>query len=106
MTKKCSGDTIINRSIRPINAQENTPERVDAAEGHEMDEEEDAHGELEEDPDICIVCDPGSPTKEEKEKHDMTHNPYRSWCPVCVWKPEGKKIHIAGKTQRVKERFQ
>ena len=31
-----------------------------------------------------IVRDPGSPTAEERAKHDMTHNPYRSWCPVCV----------------------
>ena len=33
---------------------------------------------------VKIIKDPGMPTKEEKERHDMTHNPYRSWCPVCV----------------------
>ena len=33
---------------------------------------------------IKTVRDPGSPTPAEKERHDMTHNPYRSWCPVCV----------------------
>ena len=25
-----------------------------------------------------------APTAEEKAQHDMTHLPYRSWCPVCV----------------------
>ena len=37
-----------------------------------------------------IVKDPGAPTSEEKEAHNATHLPYRSWCPVCV-KAKGKE---------------
>ena len=33
---------------------------------------------------IRTVRDPGCPTPEEKERHNATHSPYRSWCPVCV----------------------
>ena len=29
----------------------------------------------------CIPC---SPTQEEIDLHDLTHLPYRNWCPVCV----------------------
>ena len=28
--------------------------------------------------------DPREPTKEEKEKHEKTHMPFRSWCRHCV----------------------
>lgn len=27
---------------------------------------------------------PGDPTAQEVEQHNMTHCPFRSWCPVCV----------------------
>ena len=27
---------------------------------------------------------PGSPGKDEVERHNLTHLPYRSWCPHCV----------------------
>ena len=27
---------------------------------------------------------PHSPTQDEKEKHNVTHLPYRNWCPICV----------------------
>ena len=33
---------------------------------------------------IVIAKDPGCPTREEVERHNVTHLPYRSWCPVCV----------------------
>ena len=55
----------------------------------EEEEEEDKEDEYlctvcNEEPKIKVVRDPGSPTPEEREKHDMTHSPYRSWCPICV----------------------
>ena len=34
-----------------------------------------------------ILRDPGAPTEAEVERHNVTHMPYRSWCPACV---EGK----------------
>ena len=27
---------------------------------------------------------PQEPTKEERELHELTHMPFRSWCPVCI----------------------
>ena len=27
---------------------------------------------------------PKEPTKEERELHNLTHMPYRNWCPICV----------------------
>ena len=50
------------------------------AEG-QTDKDEDQEGE--EEVIIKVVKDPGLPTEEERERHNMTHNPYRSWCPVC-----------------------
>ena len=28
--------------------------------------------------------DPGEPTPAEREEHERTHVPYRSWCSICV----------------------
>ena len=39
---------------------------------------------------IKVVKDPGLPTEAERERHNMTHNPFRSWCPICV-EPRGKE---------------
>ena len=59
------------------------------AQGDEADGDED----LEDDEILCQPCgeapiviakSPGCPTYEEIERHNVTHLPYRSWCPVCV----------------------
>ena len=39
---------------------------------------------------IVIVKDPSAPTPKEKEDHEITHLPHRSWCPICV-KARGKE---------------
>ena len=31
-----------------------------------------------------MARNPGNPTREEVERHNMTHLPFRAWCPVCV----------------------
>ena len=36
------------------------------------------------DPPVRIARDPGAPTEKEREEHNATHLPHRSWCPVCV----------------------
>ena len=34
---------------------------------------------------LVNVCkDPGSPTKEELDDHNVKHMPYRAWCRTCV----------------------
>ena len=31
-----------------------------------------------------IIRNPLNPSKEERERHNINHCPYRSWCDVCV----------------------
>ena len=33
---------------------------------------------------IRRLIDPRKPTKEEVDEHELTHVPYRNWCPICV----------------------
>ena len=37
------------------------------------------------------LVNPRLPTQEEIEQHELTHLPYRNWCPVCV-KAKGKDL--------------
>ena len=30
------------------------------------------------------AADPGQPTRAQREEHDLTHFPFRSWCRACV----------------------
>ena len=46
-------------------------------------EEEDAV-EAEEGEKPRILPDPGLPTQKQRDEHDATHLPYRSWCSHCV----------------------
>eukprot|EP00974_Lingulodinium_polyedra_P125558 11195032-Lingulodinium_polyedra.AAC.1 len=55
--------------------------------------------EPQEDAPVKIARDPGDPTPQEREEHNATHVPYRSWCPVCV-KAKGKEeAHRSSKGQ-------
>ena len=61
--------------------------------GKEGDEQDDAQEEEEidaEDAPVKIARDPGDPTPGERERHNATHIPHRSWCLVCV-KGKGKE---------------
>ena len=51
---------------------------------HEEDEQETEAAP------IRVQKDPGCPTAEEVETHNLTHLPHRSWCPICV-KARGKE---------------
>ena len=46
--------------------------------------EEGAEEEGEEGREAKRIPIPSGPSKEEREKHNLTHTPYRSWCPHCV----------------------
>ena len=41
------------------------------------------------------LIDPRLPTEEEVAHHELTHLPYRNWCPVRV-KAKGKHLHHRG----------
>ena len=51
---------------------------------------------------IEIARDPGSPTIEEIERHNPTHNPYRSWCPICVEAKGKEDPHYKSKKDKSK----
>ncbi len=38
----------------------------------------------EEDAGVRVKLAPTQPSNTEREKHDVTHCPYRSWCAICV----------------------
>ncbi len=33
---------------------------------------------------------PDAPTRDEWLKHQITHMPYKAWCPICIKKCSGK----------------
>ena len=40
--------------------------------------------EVEEGQEAKAACQPCMPTQEEVDLHNVTHVPYRNWCPFCV----------------------
>ena len=40
---------------------------------------------------IRRLIDPRKPTTEEVDEHELTHVPYRNWCPICVM-AKGKEL--------------
>ena len=46
----------------------------------------------------CRVCvSPNTPSKREREEHEVTHLPFRSWCPHCVRGRGQASPHVHGK---------
>ena len=94
-------------SIRPKdktedrNQNENQTADIDASEAEEMGPSEDT-GREDETPteegldaeEECVECEPenakkfvrspGTPSAAEREEHERTHWPFRSWCDACV----------------------
>ena len=57
-------------------------------EDQEEEEEQEEQQEDEEARMLKRASDPGCPTEQEREAHEATHLPYRSWCAECV---DGRK---------------
>ena len=49
-----------------------------------LDPMEEAEGETAEGERPKVLRDPGMPSKRDREEHEATHLPYRSWCEHCV----------------------
>ena len=43
-----------------------------------------------------VARDPGDPTTKEREDHNATHIPFRSWCPICVKAKGREEAHRNG----------
>ena len=65
-------------SVRPINVE------VGDVDEEDFEDIECQEKESEEARDPIVLRDPGSPTPREIEEHNVTHMPFRSWCPHCV----------------------
>ena len=99
----------MNHHIRPLAADGGAEEEVEESsevgqEGHEGDDEhkgQDEHvdegGESQkgveenageeaaaEYPAVRPLRDPGAPTAQERQQHELTHLPFRPWCVDCV----------------------
>ena len=46
------------------------------------------------------MVDPRLPTEEEVANHELTHLPYRNWCPACVKAKVKDLNHRGGSRQR------
>ena len=57
------------------------PHEEAAPHGGEREETEEEENEVQK---VKVARNPGDPTKEEVEQHNVTHVPYRSWCHHCV----------------------
>ena len=40
---------------------------------------------------VKVLKNPRLPTQDEIDKHNLTHLPYRDWCPICV-KAKGRDM--------------
>ena len=46
---------------------------------------------------LKVARDPGDPTTKEREDHNATHIPFRSWCPICVKATGREEAHKNGR---------
>ena len=49
-----------------------------------MESDLDESDDVEESEPIRGLKDPGQPSREDVENHNLTHLPYRNWCDICV----------------------
>ena len=45
---------------------------------------------------LTVARDPGDPRTKEREDHNATHIPFRSWCPICVKAKGREEAHRNG----------
>ena len=86
-----SDQEALSESVRPIETitgekeQEEAPEQEQGEQGEQGEQEpEGQEEEQEEGEDAKVRRRPKMPTMAEREKHEATHMPFRSWCRHCV----------------------
>ena len=77
-------------------ATQDTREEQGGQEGKDEDEEEEAQEPV-------TRKAPKGPTKEERERHEATHLPFREWCPHCVRGRARNRPHKKAKEDDEKE---
>ena len=63
----------------------------------EEGDEEGAEEEGEEGREAVAMPSPMAPPRKEREQHELTHTPYRSWCPHCVRARGRNRAHRANR---------
>ena len=72
-------------SAQDVEAGEPDGELADECEGEDVEvESQEADEAGEESAGTKVKVAPTQPSNTERERHEVTHCPYRSWCPVCV----------------------
>ena len=69
-----------------INANDDAGEEIELS--GEEDEDETAEARK-----VKVQRDPRQPTREEIEAHNITHVPYRDWCPRCIMGSDPNRPH-------------
>ena len=72
-------------SLSEIDVEEEVAFPLDSAPAVAEDGPEVEGEEAEEEAEVPRKArEPSEPTDEERRRHEMTHLPFRSWCPHCV----------------------
>ena len=75
---------VASRAVSPIEVEIGDMDEEDFEEIKCEESEERQERESEEAREPIVLRDPGAPSPQEVEQHDVTHTPFRSWCPHCV----------------------
>ena len=89
------GDMAIQAESQQEQDKENKTSPIDGEEGEERTDEEEAQEPV-------TRRAPKGPTKEEREKHEATHLPFREWCQHCI-RGRGRNKPHKKKTEEEKE---
>lgn len=65
-------------------AGEEADEAEEQEETLQLEEDVERHAGIVDKRLVRKMVDPRKPTAEEVKEHDLTHIPYRNWCPICV----------------------
>ena len=82
MNKRSAQKNESSNPVRPIYTT--SVEMPHVVEMQKEDEEEEDSREDEDVQPIFCRKPPEGPTESEKREHEVTHMPFRSWCPACV----------------------
>ena len=108
------GDTAIQTEITQQQDNQRTKSSKEDEEGERRegdegegrkDEEEDQDGDEEEAQEPVTRRAPKGPTKEEREKHEATHLPFREWCQHCI-RGRGRNKPHKKKQRTIKENIE
>ena len=85
------------KSVRPLELE------VGGFEDEDFEEISCEEKESEEAKPPEVLRDPGAPTPREIEEHNVTHMPFRSWCPHCVAGKAPERPHKKQERQSEKQ---